>query len=73
MLVVLLVALYDVDVDELVGDRETLLAERRKRSIVGWTLVTLATAERLAIMFVPNHALYLAGSVAGRCYLHSSR
>ena len=63
LLVVLVVALYDVDVDELVGDRETLLAERRKRSIVGWTLATLATAERLAIMFVPNHALYLAGSV----------
>lgn len=29
-----LLALYNINVDQLVGDRETLLAQRRKRSII---------------------------------------
>src|SRR5208282_2578220 len=33
MLVLLLLALYNINVDELVGDREALLAQRRRRSI----------------------------------------
>lgn len=63
MLVLLLVALYNVDVDELVGERETLLAERRRRSIIGWTLAAPAIAERLAVTFAPSPSLYLAGSI----------
>lgn len=63
MLVLLLVALYNIDVAELVGEREALLAEKRRRSIVAGVLAVLATAERLAITFAPSRSLYLAGSI----------
>ena len=36
LLVTLLFALYAIQVDELVGERQTLLAQRKRRSIVGW-------------------------------------
>jgi voltage-gated potassium channel len=62
MLVLLLLALYNINVDELVGDRETLLAQRRRRSIIAWTLGVPAIAERFAVTFAPSHLLYLAGS-----------
>src|SRR5260370_34312805 len=38
MLVLLLLALYNINVDELVGDRDTLLAQSRHGTILGWTL-----------------------------------
>src|SRR5208282_2213165 len=63
MLVLLLLALYDINVDELVGDRETLLAQRRRRSIIAWTLGVPAIAQRFIVPFAPGHSLYLAGSI----------
>lgn len=63
MLAMLFVGLYNIDVDELVGERETLLAERRRRSIMGWTLAIPAIAERLAVTFAPSSSLLLAGSI----------
>jgi len=63
LLMLLLFALYAIQVDELVGARETLLAQRRRRSMIGWALAVPATAERLAIIFVPSRALYLAGAL----------
>jgi len=63
MLVLLLLALYNIDVDELVGERETLLAQRRRRSIIAWTLGIPAIAERLVVIFAPSASLYLAGSI----------
>ncbi len=63
MLAMLLVALYNIQVDELVGERETLLAERRRRSIIGWALALPATAERLAVTFMPSRSLLLSGSI----------
>jgi amino acid transporter len=62
LLVTLVFALYAIQVDELVGERETLLAQRRRRSIIGWALAVPAIAERLAIIFVPSPAVYLAGT-----------
>ncbi len=62
MLVLLLVALYNIDIGELVGERETLLAEKRRRSIIGWTLAVPAIVERLAVTFAPSPSLYLADS-----------
>jgi hypothetical protein len=64
MLMLMLVALYTVQVDELAGEREVLLAQRRRRTIVGWTLAVLAIAERLATLFAPSPELYLIGSVS---------
>ena len=66
LLVLLLVALYTIQVDELVGERETLLTERRRRSILGWTLAGLAFAGRVAMIFFPWPRLYIAGLV---CWL----
>lgn len=63
LLVVLLVAIYAIQVDELVGERETLLAQRRRRATIGWALLVPATVERLAVIFVPSPTLYLAGSI----------
>ncbi|MGB6089836.1 MAG: hypothetical protein WBG26_10105, partial [Candidatus Binataceae bacterium] len=63
MLLLLLLALYNINVDELVGNRETLLAQRRKRSIIAWTLGVPAIAERFVIPFDPSPSLYLAGSI----------
>jgi len=63
MLVLLLLALYNIDVDEMVGDRETLLSQKRRRSIIAWMLAVPAIVERFAIAVAPSHALYLAGSI----------
>jgi amino acid transporter len=62
LLMTLLFALYAIQVDELVGERETLLAQRKRRSIIGWALAVPAIVERLAIIFVPSPAVYLAGT-----------
>jgi hypothetical protein len=63
MLVLLLLSLYNIDVDELVGERETLLAQRRRRNIIAWTLGIPAIAERLIVIFTPSFSIYLAGSI----------
>ncbi len=63
MLVLLLLALYNIDVDEMVGDRETLLTQRRRRSIIAWMLAVPAIVERFAIAVAPSHSLYLTGSI----------
>ena len=66
LVVVLLVALYNITVDELVGEKDRLMAQNRRRRIVGWTLAAAAGSERIAIAFVHNRALILAGSI---CWL----
>jgi ion channel len=63
LLVVMLVALYTVHVDDLVGERDVLLARRRRQSIVGWVLATLAIAERLGVLIAPSPRLFIAGSL----------
>jgi Ion channel len=63
MLVLLLLALYNIDVDELMGERETLLVQRRGRGVVAWTLAVPAIVERFAIAIAPSPLLYLAGSI----------
>jgi len=63
MLVLLLLSLYNIDVDHLAGDRETLLAQKKRRSIIAWTLGIPAITERFIAIFTPSHSIYLAGSV----------
>ena len=63
LLALMLVALYTVHVDELVGERDVLLARRRRQSIVGWALAALAIAERLSVLIAPSHQLFIAGSI----------
>jgi voltage-gated potassium channel len=63
LIVLMLVALYTIQVDELVGERATLLLQKRRRSIIGWLLVIPALGDRLAIVFVHSLPLILAGSI----------
>ncbi|MGD0116883.1 MAG: potassium channel family protein [Candidatus Binatus sp.] len=64
LFVLLLLALYNISIDELVGDREALLAERRRRSIVGWTLGVAAIVFRFSALFVESRPLQVADAVA---------
>ena len=63
LLLVLLFALYAIQVDELVGERETLLAQRRRRSMIGWALAVPAIVTRLVAVFVPSPTLYLSEEI----------
>jgi voltage-gated potassium channel len=64
MLLVLLGALLTIQIDDLVGEREALLVQQRRRSSVGWALAVPAVAERLWAFFAPSPRLYLVGSVS---------
>jgi FtsH-binding integral membrane protein len=58
----LLMALCNINVDELTGDRKVLLAEKRRRNAIGWVLGVAAIAARTVVAFGPSASLYLAGS-----------
>jgi ion channel len=62
----LIAALNAIQVEELVGERKKLLAERRRRKIIGWSLTGAATIERVVTLIWPSHALYLIAAV---CYV----
>jgi voltage-gated potassium channel len=62
MMLLLLMALYNIDVTELVGDREILLAQRRRRNIITWTLAAAAIVERWISIFAPEHSYHTGGS-----------
>jgi len=73
MLLLLMLALYNIDVDELVGDRKLLLAQRRRRNIIAWTLGVPAVLERLVALLAPTHKLYFGARFCGCCSLHTLR
>ena len=66
LVLLLLVALYNINVDELVGERDRLGAQSRRRRIFGWALATAAGLERVAVIFVQSPMLNLVGSL---CWL----
>ena len=66
ILALMLVSLYTIQVDELVGERQTLVAQRKKRTKIGWALAVPATVDRVAVMFEPSRWLILAGAI---CWL----
>ena len=63
LVLLLLVALYNINVDELVGERGRLQTQSRRRRILGWVLASAAAAQRLAIIFAPSRTLDLIGSI----------
>jgi voltage-gated potassium channel len=66
-LLVLLAALLTIQVDDMVGAREALLVQRRRRSLVGWALAVAAIAERLWVFLVPSSPrVVLVGAI---CWL----
>jgi hypothetical protein len=62
----LLIALYNINVDELVGERGRLLAQGRRRRIYGWALGIAAAVARVAAFFVHSQVLNLVETV---CWL----
>jgi voltage-gated potassium channel len=64
LMAVLILGLYTIQVDELVGEQRKLMAERKRRSVIGWVLALAAIAERLSMFFSSNHELGLIGSIS---------
>lgn len=64
LVLLLVVALYNINVDELVGERGVLLTQARHRRLLGWILAVAAGAERIADNFVHSPTLTMAGTVA---------
>lgn len=64
LLGLLLVALLTIQVDDLVGEREVLLRQRKRRIRVAWALAVPAFAERLYVLFAPTPRLYMISAVS---------
>jgi hypothetical protein len=63
LILVMLVALYTVQVDELIGERDKLLAQKKRRSKMGWLLAIPAAFERIALAFTQSHAAIVTGLI----------
>ena len=63
LVVMLLAALYSIQIDELMGEREILLRQRKRRSILGWAIALPAIVERLVLLSNPNPRLVLVSSI----------
>jgi hypothetical protein len=63
LVALMLTALYIIQVDELVGDRDRLVAQKKRRSMIGWLLAIPAIAERLAIALMPSSSVVLIGMI----------
>ena len=65
----LLVALYNINIDELVGQRGRLLIQARRRLRLGWVLAAAAAFERVSDIFTHGGALNLMGSICWLLFL----
>jgi len=61
VIVLMVVSLYTVQVDELIGEREKLIAQKKRRSVIGWMLAIPAIAERFAIVIFPSRLIIVSG------------
>lgn len=64
ILIVLLIAVLTIQVDDLLGERDVLLVQKRRRSFVGWVLAVPAIGERVLLLFEPGPRLLLLGSIS---------
>ena len=64
LVILLLVALYNINVDELAGERGLLLTQARHRRILGWILAIAAGVDRIAAIFVHNPLLNMVGTIS---------
>jgi amino acid transporter len=64
VMLVLMVAVYTIQVDELLRDRELLVQQRKKRGFVGWVLAIVAIVLRLSLFASPSHKLAMASSLS---------
>lgn len=63
LILLMLVSLYTIQVDELVGERESLMAQRKRRSHIAWLIAVPAGAERIAIAAVPTRFVVVIGLI----------
>jgi len=66
MLVLLVIALYAIQVDDLLGERSVLVIQRRRRRTMAWILGVLAFGERLVSILAPSPHSQTIGAI---CYL----
>jgi amino acid transporter len=64
LLVLMFVALYAVEIEDLVGEREALLAQRKRLRVIGFVLAVPAIVEQLIVSFVPTPRLYMLGVIS---------
>jgi len=69
LLLVLLLSLLTIQVDELVGERERLLAQRRRYGIIAWALAIPAVGERLYAMSSPEFHTLRLGTITWFAFL----
>jgi hypothetical protein len=60
LIVLLIVALYNINIDELVGERDRLLTQSRRRVRLGWVLAAAAVLLRFLTFFMRSTILNLA-------------
>jgi voltage-gated potassium channel len=63
LLLLVMIALHNINIDELIGERDKLLAQSRRRRRIGWALVATALVERVAILVVNSRTVYLIGVI----------
>lgn len=63
MMALLVVAIYTTQVDELVGERDALLKERRTLAMAGWVLALAAIGERAITVVAPSRAVVVLAPV----------
>jgi amino acid transporter len=63
LVILLLVALYNINVDELAGEKGWLLSPAAHR-FLGWLLAIAAGSERMIATFVHNPSLDMAGTIS---------
>jgi hypothetical protein len=70
LMALLLVALYAIDVDEMIGERGRLLSQSRRRRYIGWALGIASGLDRiLAIFLVHKDTIILVGTISWFLFL----
>jgi len=64
ILLVLLIALLTIEIDDLIGERDVLLVQRRRRRLFVWALAVPAVTERLWLFYAPTPWLIQIGSIS---------
>jgi hypothetical protein len=62
LLFILVIALHNISVDELIGERENLLAQKRRR-IIGGTLVAAGFVGRIAVVYADSRSVDLIDTI----------
>jgi hypothetical protein len=63
LLLVLLAALFTTQIDDLVGERVSLLAQNRRRRIIAWTLAIPAIGERVYVIIAPSPRIFIVSAL----------